>query len=198
VLADLAARLRPGSGRLLIQVPYFVENPFELLVTDHSSHFTPATLGGLLARSGLHPEQLTTQWIAKELSAVCHPDGTSAGTAEAPESPGDRLARAVEWLQAVERAAVEEARQSGAVGIFGTSISGTWLAGCLDDQVSFFVDEDPGRVGREHLGRAILDPGSVPADAPVYVPLPPKLTGPLRARLDSGPGRYLFPPPLET
>jgi hypothetical protein len=49
-------------------------------------------------------------------------------------------------------------------GIFGTSIAGTWLYGELGDRTSFFVDEDPARAGKAHLGVRIIAPPNVPAN----------------------------------
>lgn len=197
VLSELAGRLRPGSGRLLVQVPYFVENPFELLVTDHCSHFVPETLGPLLARSKLGIECLTTTWVDKEISALAFAGASAIPTPAPAATPPDHVVTsAVRWLRAVENAA-RQAAAPGGLGIFGTSISATWLAGCLDRSVLFFVDEDPARVGREHLGRPILTVDAVPREAGVYVPLPPKLAVPLRARLEpSSGGRFIYPPPL--
>ena len=37
-----------------------------------------------------------------------------------------------------------------------THCAGTWLAGKVRDDVHFFVDEDPARIGKQHLGILIL------------------------------------------
>jgi len=57
-------------------------------------------------------------------------------------------------------------------------------------RVRFFVDEDPARVGRTHLGLPILSPAQVPADADVFVGVSPVISEKLLERLRSGPGRY--------
>ena len=40
-------------------------------------------------------------------------------------------------------------------GIFGTSISGTWLASEFENKVSFFIDEDINRVGKTYMGKPV-------------------------------------------
>jgi hypothetical protein len=60
-------------------------------------------------------------------------------------------------------------------GLFGTAISGMWVYGALRDKVSFFVDEDPSRVGNSFEGLPILSPSQAPAGITVFVPLLPKV-----------------------
>ena len=53
--------------------------------------------------------------------------------------------------------------------MFGTSVAATWLASGLGDAIDFYVDEDPARRGRTHLGRPIVAPGKVAAGSTVYL-----------------------------
>jgi hypothetical protein len=60
-------------------------------------------------------------------------------------------------------------------GLFGTSIAATWLCGVLDDAVSFFVEEDPSRVGRLYMGRPVLRPDQAPSKSVVFLALVPEV-----------------------
>ena len=60
----------------------------------------------------------------------------------------------------------------GQIGLFGTSIAGTWLFAELEGAVSFFVDEDPQRVGKRWQGRPVYDPRHIPPGSRLMVPLP--------------------------
>ncbi|MBF0368830.1 MAG: class I SAM-dependent methyltransferase [Magnetococcales bacterium] len=62
-----------ADGLVLIQVPYWQESPFDLLVADHCSHFTPATLVWILRRAGFQCFHVTRDWVSKELSVVARP-----------------------------------------------------------------------------------------------------------------------------
>ena len=97
------------------------------------------------------------------------------------------------WLQAQVVQAQELAATSKAFGVFGTSISGTWLHGVLGDRVEFFVDEDPGRIGRTHMGRPVLASGDIPQDADVFVPLVPEVANAVVSRLATGAVQYHKP-----
>ena len=171
------ARLLAPRGRLLIEVPDLATNPFDLLIADHATHFTAVTLPPVLAAAGFAAALPAEPWVPKELSAL----GELAPFA-ASERPagGDPVlaASAVAWLQGVrDRAA------TGATGIFGTSIAGTWLAAEMGERAGFFLDEDPNRIGRRHMGRPILAPAAVPAGAPVMVPFPAPIAADIRRRL---------------
>ena len=97
---------------------------------------------------------------------------------------------AVRWLEAVLGEARQVASGSANFGLFGSAIAATWLYQGMSDRVRFFVDEDPQRVGRTHLGLPILSPEQVPAEADVFVGVSPTISGTLMARLQSGPGRF--------
>lgn len=69
------------------------------------------------------------------------------------------------------------------MGLFGTSIAGTWLATEAEDAVAFFVDEDMSRRGRPHLGKPVYAPTEAPSGSQVFLGLPPELAAAIRKRL---------------
>ncbi len=188
-----------GTGSLFIEVCNVEENPFDILVADHLMHFSPATLQLLLHRAGFATRTLSTEWVAKEISLLAH-----AGAGESlPTVPADyaaqthaRMAAYVDWLDALQATAHRLAGSGQAFGVFGTSIAATWLGAQLADQVAFYVDEDPSRIGREHLGRPIVSPADVPHGAVVYLALSPRIAAGIAQRLAGMPLRCVLPPEL--
>ena len=85
---------------------------------------------------------------------------------------------------------------SGSIGIFGTSIAGTWLAESVQDKVTFFVDEDPNRIGRHHLHKPIVSPDELASGAKVLVPLPPEIAIKVANRLSHLNCEFLVPASL--
>lgn len=171
MLRSLRALIAPG-GRLFVQVNNARRTPFDLVVADHLSHFSPATLPFLVAQSGLDVDGVHTDWVNKELSLLTA-DRSNGGGAQG-EDAADATAcvrRDVAWLGAMlgHARARSAAAGAGKFGIFGTSVAATWLASGLGDAIDFYVDEDPARRGRTHLGRPIVTPGEVPAAATVYL-----------------------------
>ena len=191
VLAALRERTTPG-GFLFVEVPSWRANPFALMIADHASHFTPATLEMVVNASGWKAEAAREDWVPKELSLVARNGGQDAAAATHLDYGEEKeaLHSAVRWLAGVMKEAQQVASESMNFGLFGSAIAATWLYQGVTDRVRFFVDEDPQRVGRTHLGLPILSPAQVPAEADVFVGVGPAIAEALLERLQFGPGRY--------
>ncbi len=166
-------RLADG-GWLFVEVPHYAERAFDLLVADHCSHLTPDTLNHLFLAVGLEPVALSHTWSSKEVSGVFR--RTLPETQESPKAPTFpeaffAVARSLAWLEGTLSLA-DRMRSKASFGVFGTSIGATWLASSVARPVDFFVDEDPNRQGRAHLGKPVLAPAEVPQDATVFMCLP--------------------------
>jgi SAM-dependent methyltransferase len=184
LLSRLPNILAPG-GRLLIQVPSYTANPFDLLIADHCTHFTTETLSALIQRSGYVVDAIPTGWIPKELSLLAHADprpGISTSQAFEKAEDGDMAERAIRWLRELVAAAREQARGTD-FGLFGTSIAATWLHSEMEDQVHFFVDEDPSRVGRVHMGKPVYHPRDVSGRSLVFIALPTPQADDIKRRM---------------
>ena len=194
VLTGLRSKIK-AEGLLLVQVPDCARNPFMLLVADHCSHFAVRGLATLVEASGFHVLRATNNWISKEVTVVAR-RATQPASRACPPLPGDEASLVFAggaWLeQVVARAA--PAKTARGFGIFGTSIAATWLQTQLGGAATFFVDEDPNRIGRRLLGQPILSPAEIPSGATVFVALPQPLAGAVAARL-SQPGLTLVVPP---
>lgn len=189
--------LAPGA-RLLVQVPDWQRNPFDLLIADHLLHFTILTLTVLTERSGLTVDRLANDWVPKELSLLAHP-GETAHTATAASEEVDHvynlLTGHIAWLAQLARDAKAIRQQAtGDVGLFGTSNAAAWLFGTLSEKIDFFVDEDPNRIGRSLFGRPIYAPEQAPANSEIFIPLVSETANRIAERLGRKDGpRYTAP-----
>ena len=195
-LTSLGSRLAP-DGILLIQVPCHLDNPFDLIVADHRSHFSPATLQHAIETAGYQVTFATTNWVSRELSITATPrrDSASFGPCSAVGAVSARatLHGLLRWLGQADQA-VRQAASEGPVGIFGTSIAAAWYFASNPDGIAFFVDEDPNRIGRVYLGRTVFAPENVPHGGTVYLGLTPAVAEVVRQRI-SRPGIRCVPPP---
>lgn len=195
-LATLAPLLSPG-GRILIEVPDHQTNPFDLLIADHASHFSPRSLGQVIQQAGLGVQDVHRGLIAKELTAVAttqadDADPTQDVTAGEIKADVSASREALGWLSDFASQAKTLASR-GKVGVFGTSIAGTWLGSVLGDAVVFFVDEDAGRHGRRFMGRPVLGIEQVPPDVPVILALAPAVAKQVKSRLAHKPIHWWLP-----
>ena len=195
-LASISPLMRPGA-HLLIQVPDLRNSPFDLLIADHCSHFSAMTLANAVTRAGFVIERLVDQCVDKELTLVCrqaaNPDADNRDTGA--NTVGDAAAAQAHLAWLADLASQARATE-GQVAIFGSSISATWLASLVGERLQCFVDEDPSRSGRSHLGRPIVSPDQVPANIPVLVPLRPDIARSVISRLTVLGPRFIEPPAL--
>jgi len=194
----LRRKLRPG-GLLFVEVPDHTQNPFDLVIVDHATHFSPDTLRRLAFAARLDVVALAANWVQKELSltmrnvAPLEPQASTnrTGAAEAARTAD----AAVAWLHAVLARGRSLRRRN--IGLFGTSIGAMWLLGDLEERVGFFVDEDPHRVGRTVMGLPVYRPEDAPADAELYLPMPRPIAEAVYNRLSSRiPAPIVLPPEM--
>lgn len=183
---------------LFVEVPSWRSNPFALMIADHASHFTPATLDMVVGASGWTTETVTEEWVSKELSLVARSRGESDRKVRALvyDEEAKALHASVRWLASVMDEAKRIASESRNFGLFGSAIAATWIYQGVEDHVRFFVDEDPQRVGRTHLGLPILSPDQVPADADVFVGMAPSVADRVVAKYRQSRSRYHGVPPI--
>ena len=191
-LTSIRPLMLPGA-QLLIQVPDLLRSPFDLLIADHCTHFTSKTLVDVVTRAGFVVERLADHCVDKELTLLCRVPSESKD-AGPPSSSECGLTAAQAHLAWLGDLAKQGQGLSGRVAVFGSSIAATWLASLLGDRLQCFVDEDPGRVGRSHLGRTILRPDQTPLNLPVLVPLRPELARSVTARLSATGLGFVAPP----
>lgn len=178
------------TGAIFIEVPSCEVNPFELLVADHASHFTADQLVSMMramAAPLLHGSDC--DWIPKEISLVA---GRTKQDTRLRRSPSEiesiivLVQKQMQWLESVAAGAKRLAASGRRFGVFGTSIAANWLSGVVGpDAIDFYVDEDPGRIGRSHFGKPIIAPAQVRSKAKVYVPLAPVIARAVNERLSA-------------
>lgn len=197
-LNTLKGKLLP-RGVLLIEVPNLKNSIFDVLVADHCTHFTADTLAKVIEKTPLAVIELEEDFVPKELTVAIQPgeaiiDSAPESKEENPDSSDVRnfqiLTAHLDYLQSLLDLANSV---SGPIGIFGTSIAGTWLAQSVRDKVAFFVDEDPNRIGRYHLDNPIVSPDRVADGSKVLIPLPPAIAIDVANRLSYLNCEFLLP-----
>jgi len=196
-LARVHQSAAPG-GQLLVEVPAWRGNPFALMIADHASHFSMSTLAMVVSSAGWFPSLVTDQWVPKELSLTAS-SNVQPRRSPPPDAASEEraLIKAVSWLRQSRDQLLALIPRAESIGLFGSAIAATWLYQSAPDAVQFFVDEDPQRIGRSHLGRPILAPDQVPGGADVFVGVSPLLSSAIADRLSRPQCRYHAASPLE-
>jgi SAM-dependent methyltransferase len=174
LLRPLVHNLAPG-GRLLIVVPNVRQNPIDLLIADHCSHFNANSLINVIAAAGLEVTELTARTIPKELIAIVgEPSQRPAIPWRCDEeevSAADMCRDYFRLFRGVRDAARAAIAEASRFGIMGSSIAAAWLAREIGEEVDFFADEDETRWGGMLIGRPIVSLADVAPGATVFIPM---------------------------
>ena len=169
-LSGLKDLLTP-SGRLLVEVPDLSTSPFDILIVDHCTHYSHELLLGVMELAGFKIVISDVDCVPKELTLIAEVSTNAmicSKFIDQAHKDSNVVQSHIQWLNEI----LNQANYSeGDIGIFGTSISATWLAHKLQGRVTFFVDEDESRVGNSHLGLPILSTENAPSSIPILMPL---------------------------
>jgi 2-polyprenyl-3-methyl-5-hydroxy-6-metoxy-1,4-benzoquinol methylase len=194
-LRGLRKKVTPG-GRLFVEVPNADDNPFDYVIADHMMHFTSSSLTRLAVNSGFKINCLSDAWVAKELSMTAQPADKRGACVE--QSPGVPSVHdpplQIDWLKRVINVSSQAMAISVNFGLFGTAVAATWLCNILGDKVSFFVEEDPTRIGRLHMRRPVIAPHQVKPGSAVFMPLTPQVANQIASRLSGASIELILPP----
>lgn len=185
------------DGIIVIQVPDYTENPFDLLIADHSIHFDVSRLSRLLEIAGFDILcAASNKVIPKEITLFAKrgDDEEKGSLSQSLDLNTPSIKSGLKWLNDVKSMALQMFdSNSGKTGIFGTSIAGTWMGAELEDKFEFFVDEDTSRIGQTFMGKPILAPSELSENAVVFVPLAPVLALNIQERLAHLPAKFIIP-----
>jgi SAM-dependent methyltransferase len=196
-LADARRHLK-RNGLLLIEVPDAELNPFDLVVADHASHFSKATVVAVVEAAGYDVLACGNLVVGKEITLLARPlHKKSIGHLRESRAPASATAqRNLAWLGETLEQARRLAHDNRPFGIFGTSIASVWIGSTLGSSIEFYVDEDELRIGRKYFGAPIIAPADIPSGGIVFVCLEPKLAAAISARHQGPDRRFVVPPPL--
>jgi 2-polyprenyl-3-methyl-5-hydroxy-6-metoxy-1,4-benzoquinol methylase len=193
-LRDARPMLADG-GMLFVETANIETSPFDLLVADELVHLSPTHLAHLVERAGFSVSAIRDDVLPKEITLLA---GRGSPEPRSPCVPGNaaRIRAFIDWFERILEQARTLARQGGELGIFGTSISASWLDGAMGSAVSFFVDEDRSRIGQNVGGRPIFSTAEAPAGASVLMPLAPHIADGIISRIAHSKTTFVPPPPL--
>lgn len=156
------------TGFILIEIPNLKKAPFDILIADHCSHFTTETLENLLIKAGFDVKKVSEDFIPKEISLIASLND-SEGFKKVDVSVGKDLVNG--YLFNLDEMFKQAYSITESFGVFGTSISATWLASEFLEKVDFFIDEDINRIGNIYMGKPVFSIESCPSNKKVLMPL---------------------------
>lgn len=179
---------------LIIEVPNFEKNPYDLLIADHCTHFSEETLISLLHLSGFEIVFSSAICVTKELTIIAK-KASKINPKEYPLSTQKNFSDILSKCFIFLRSNIDQILKyagAGPLGIFGTSIAATWLVSECPSIIEFFVDEDKHRAGKTYMSRPVYEPNSVPYGSITFLPFCPPQGREIKQRLERKHSQLLF------
>lgn len=196
LLRDIRKALVLSSGKLVIQIPAYEWNPFDLIIADHLFHFTSETLTSILELAGFEIIFGPTQLIQREITCVARPGTLANYIRPSPDDASRSLVHSLRFLEEWVNLAGGVGSAASGLSIFGSSIAASWILellmglGWKSDRCRL-LDDDESRWGGNLMGFPIGPRQAAPPTWPILIPLVPSSASTLASQLDQQ-GRKVF------
>ncbi|MDI7184888.1 class I SAM-dependent methyltransferase [Leptospira santarosai] len=166
------------NGILLIEVPNFKENPFDLTIADHIVHYSLDTFNLIVDKLSGEIVYQSENLVSREIT-ICVSFSNfieKKGRLEKDTSEVEQLNLAItnqhiRNLKKFANSIVTESKTEISLSVFGTSIAAMWVFSVLGgERINYFVDEDINRVGRRIFDIPVVCPEDVPSDSILILP----------------------------
>jgi 2-polyprenyl-3-methyl-5-hydroxy-6-metoxy-1,4-benzoquinol methylase len=161
-----ALNLCNEEGLIIIQVPDFKTNRYDILVADHLFHFTLEQLSALLESIGFEVCFQSNSLVKREITLIGRKLKNTKGKPELQLSPAlahtneDLLQANIDFLNKNIDILNAEIAVFGRLSVFGTSIASVWITSQFGQYIDCYLDEDKDRVGSTFFNLPVLHPGS--------------------------------------
>lgn len=155
------------NGHILIQVPYAIMWPFDLVLADHIWHFNVIALRILFEKFGFDIINNDNNVIKKEITLLA----ISNEKNHRPEYfIRDKIVESIKeetinWLMNYK---IFLDNINDSVAVYGTGPAAAWAGNILDDKVVFYIDDDESRWGHFN-GRNVFSTSTI---LPIVAPFP--------------------------
>jgi len=172
------SKLLTEDGKILLQIPNALINPFDFIIADHLSHFNLPNIINLIQKSNLELLNYSVEVIPKEITLLLGKKLKEVNKIEIP-TLNDKLELPKDFIYYYENI-IDRLRPEQEIIIYGTSIGALWLTSVIEQKgfkVSAYLDEDENRVGNNINSAKIMHPQdfNLLEQAIVLIPLAPIL-----------------------
>lgn len=166
-LFSLIADSLDQGGLVFVHVPDFSQKPCSLLFGDLYFQYTKPIINNIFRCMGFEPMPLVNNFFPRDVLTVARKKRQLSN----PVYEKDELIyKSIRQIQAMAERLVA-LPEYNSIGILGTTIEAAFAEHCLGGRVSFFVDENPRKIGTSFHGRDVRHPRTINADEVVVIPM---------------------------
>lgn len=170
-MLDYVKSVLSDNGHLIIQVPYTVMGPFDLVIADHIWHFNGVALAEILNNCGFETIYNGNDVIKKEVTILAKISNRLFKIDyDVPIDVIDKIKQMTSnWVLSYKKFldSVDES-----VAIYGSGPAAAWAGSILGDRVTMYIDDDICRVGANFNERPIKSTDWLDAGIGIVAPFP--------------------------
>jgi SAM-dependent methyltransferase len=168
LMLQLKRMLRP-EGVVFVQAVDISKNPYAILLGDQHYHYTPTIMRNLFLSFGFSYESLQNELFPKELMGFARINNDT-GASHVPLQWDDTVSWCINTIDKKAAQFRTQAEKMSKFGVLGTTSAAAFVDSLVETDVSFFVDENPNRVGLQFHGKNIIHPSELCDEDVVVIP----------------------------
>lgn len=155
------------EGLIFVHVPDFSRKPCSLLFGDLYFQYTKPIVNNIFRCMGFDSMPLVNNFFPRDVLTVARKNQQLPNPVYEKD---DCIYKSIRQIQDMAE------RLSGlpsypSIGILGTTIEAAFAKHCLGDRVSFFIEENPHKIGLSFHGKDVRHPGTITDDEVVVIPM---------------------------
>lgn len=131
-----------ASGKIIIQIPNYQSNPFDLIVYDHTIHFDINSINFLSFKCNINIDKVYNNIITDEFTIVCSKNNKQKKI-PIKKNFEKKIKKKIELLKKY----ILIFKKLKSFSILGSSISSLWLISMYKNKIINIYDEDLSRIG---------------------------------------------------
>jgi 2-polyprenyl-3-methyl-5-hydroxy-6-metoxy-1,4-benzoquinol methylase len=144
----LSSKLKK-NGKILVQIPNYQENPYDLVIYDHCVHFDNNSLNYLCYKAGLKIKKICKNIINSEFTIILEQNNKKAFFLK--KNLSSSIKKIFFYLENV----ITKLKKYKNFSILGSSVSALWVFFMLKKKVLHIYDEDVNKFGRKFYNKII-------------------------------------------
>ena len=150
-------RLLKPEGKLFIQMPDMVMNPYSVLLGDQYFYFTSCVLKNILSQNGFDCTFIENDWFPRDMMVISNlADQRSTSSFEEDLS----IYKIIKHLRG-QKERLETISEKSDLSVLGTTVTAAFVDSILGDKNLFFVDENVNRMNKLFRGKKVVYPKSM-------------------------------------
>lgn len=165
-LSEQLNRLLKPDGLLFIQVPDISKNPYSILLGDSYYYYTTQILRNILRYFGFGFSLVENDWFPREIVGIAKRATRASDQVQVEDL---EIYRCIRHIDEVVRN-LNDISTASRIAVLGTTVNAAFVDSILGEQLDYFADENPNRVGTKFRRKDVCHPSSLVESDSLIIP----------------------------